>query len=548
MRIRHNPHIQQIQRNQQVAGLSKATQFRVLSILVVLLLLATWFGARGLNTYTLWYDEWRTIFNSAGGPYPGTVADILVRVHDSAAWPPGYFLMLAGWDRVVGSSLPVTGRILSLFAGLLAIAWTYRLGRDMHSAAAGLCAAAVLATSAFFIYYMDELRAYTLYAMFTAMSVDLYWRLISNPRRPALITQGLFVFSVAGLAYTHYAAAFTAVAMGGYHVLFAPKTGRWWRIVVLLGLAFILFIPWVVVNKILPEPRSLVANGLGTLEALDVAANAFSNNATLLLAAIVGIVLLRARGKGLRFLWFWAVVLVVLVVIVNTIVISFLPSPRQLMFFWPLFAVIVGVGIDTLSGLNPRWRLPWLVLGVWMGIGVLVTFNTATFIQTIAGMPLRLPANEFSADLTLLNRCVQPGDKIVFHVDQPEWEFLYGTPLMYYTQTAQSPFEIDLLYPDFQTLDAPESVPQTIQQMIGSANRVWFVLNPQIGEDTRTDALQSLLSASYRCVGQVNGSVLPLKLFSSSKDAPGACAPDNPPLPAQILAPCNVPLQAHAGG
>ena len=117
-------------------------------------------------------------------------------------------------------------------------------------------------------------------------------------------------------------------------------------------------------------------------------------------------------------------------------------------------------------------------------------------------------------------------------------EILLRTPLIYYTQKAQSPFEIDLLYPDFQTIDAPDSVPQTIQQMIGSASRAWLMFNPQIAGDPRTDTQRNLLNASYRCIGQTNGSVLPLKLYSADKNAPAACLPDNPPPPAEILAPC----------
>jgi len=119
--------------------------------LVPLLLLTTWLGARWLNADAIWHDEYWSLFNAGGAQYgPLTPAQIWERISlYDAPQAPGYYLLLGGWGSLVGWSA-FADRALSLLFGVLAVAWAYRLGRDLVSARVGLYAGAVLGTSAFF--------------------------------------------------------------------------------------------------------------------------------------------------------------------------------------------------------------------------------------------------------------------------------------------------------------------------------------------------------------------------------------------------------------
>ena len=145
-------------------------------------------------------------------------------------------MLLAIWGRLVGWS-EVAVRALSLFFGMLTLAWVYRTGRDLLAPQAGLFAALLLSASVFFLAYMIHARAFTLIALCSTLCIWSYWRLVLNPRPTGMgAPAGLLLGSV-GLLYSHYFSALFLPALGLFHLLFVPKNRRWWRPVLLLGLA-----------------------------------------------------------------------------------------------------------------------------------------------------------------------------------------------------------------------------------------------------------------------------------------------------------------------
>jgi 4-amino-4-deoxy-L-arabinose transferase-like glycosyltransferase len=207
-----------------------------------LLLLVTWLAAMHLNG-AFWVDEVITVERAGdpvhGGPFSPT--EIWQRTADDTYdQVPGYFWLVAAWDNVLGWS-EFSTRLLSLAAGLLAVAWTYRLGRDLHSPLAGLGAAAAAASSAYFIYYLHEGRVYAPAVLLGAATIWLYWQIIT--RRLGWVTQVALVVCVAAVLYAHYFAALLIFAICLYHLLFVPKNRAWWRVVVLMGWQACCFYP-----------------------------------------------------------------------------------------------------------------------------------------------------------------------------------------------------------------------------------------------------------------------------------------------------------------
>jgi hypothetical protein len=364
----------------------------------------------------LWGDERLSIFDAGGGPYdPRTLTQIWDGVTARNPWhAPGYFMLLSGWGRLVGWQPPAL-RAMSLLFGVLGVACTYRLGRDVASPRVGLAAAAVVGTSAFFVYYLHELRMYTLFVLLTAFTIWVYWRIVTGKRQPSvLLWAGLLVGAV-GMLYTHYFAALPLFAIGLYHVLFVKKDRRWWQVVGVMALAGLLFLPWFSsllagLGRAASEEAGYVRNSAATTgETLVRLAYLFSNG-SLILLAVAGVFALTARGRGVWQTWFFALSVLALVLGVNAVVhVMTLTRTRYLLGLWPLLGMIVALGIIRFGR-----RLAPLALGAWMVIGVGTSLNPGFInVLIVDGRGYMFP---WHIAQTAIAPNTQPGDAVVLNL------------------------------------------------------------------------------------------------------------------------------------
>ena len=149
---------------------------------------------------------------------------------------PGWPILLSVWGPFVGWS-EFAIRALSLCIGLLTLAWVFRSGRGFFAPAAGLFATLLLGSSVFFLAYMVNARAYTLVALCATICLWSYWRVALHLRPPGRSAQAGLLLGSVGLLWSHYFGALLLPALGLFHLLFVPKNHRWWRPVVLFGLA-----------------------------------------------------------------------------------------------------------------------------------------------------------------------------------------------------------------------------------------------------------------------------------------------------------------------
>ena len=304
----------------------------------------------------------------------------------SYGWP----LLLAIWGRLVGWS-EVAIRALSLFFGLLALAWVYRTGRDLIAARAGFFAALLLSASVFYLAYMMHARAFALVALCTALCIWSYWRIVLHPRLPGLGAQAGLLLGSAGLLYAHYFSALFLPALCLFHFLFVPKNRRWWQPILLLILAALLAMlqlpgilqgldKTIVVatlhNRALTTPilvSSFIRNMTNGLIDPSPPLNGLLLVSLPLALAIVTLWRLR-RGNGVNAIWllvFTFAVLLALVIVINE-VFRFITinGIRYLMPLWPLAALLTAA---TLWRIARRYLRPvavllalWLVLGAWL--------------------------------------------------------------------------------------------------------------------------------------------------------------------------------------
>ena len=140
-----------------------------------------------------------------------------------------------GWSELAVRALP-------WFAGLLTLAWVYRLGRALFTARIALAATLLLSTSSSFspiCTLHDSMRSQALYSD----RPWAYWRVALCPRTPGPGARAALMLGATGLLYTHHFGALLLPALALFHLFFVRKERRWWQPVILLGFATLLALP-----------------------------------------------------------------------------------------------------------------------------------------------------------------------------------------------------------------------------------------------------------------------------------------------------------------
>lgn len=356
--------------------------------MVGLLMLAAWLTAGKLNYDNLSFDEVRA-YIVAGGAHHGPLTFPMGVWNRVAEQSPdqamGFALLIWVWGFFVGWT-ELAARTLPYLVGLLTIAFTYRIGRDLFHPFVGISGAAMLASSIYFSTFMHKFRVFTIVAFAVSIAIWCYWRIALTTKRGLLLPSIGLVLSGIAMFYTHYYATPFIAVLGLYHLIFVPKNRRWW-------LPILLFIP--VILAFLPE-LSVLSTGfsnninnervtdraLSPLEISALLAKYFSNDATWFFLILLSIALwalfqtLRRPQSPLRrntiFLWWCAAVMLLMVFALNAVSQVFVISRvRYLIALWVPLALVLSLGLWLLQTWRPR--VAYGVLAGWMLIGIIVT-------------------------------------------------------------------------------------------------------------------------------------------------------------------------------
>jgi hypothetical protein len=405
---------------------------------ILLLLVVAWLGIIGLDQDAMWYDEIYSYIYAGGEQYGSISApEVVTRVAEQLQHeknPPGYYLLLHFWLTMAGSSA-LAGRALSLLFGMLSVAMTYRLGRDFAASVGvqgadlvGLGAAVAVGSSAYYIYYLHELRVYTLTVACTAFEVWAYLRLIQNGKHHHWWLRAGFVLITAVSFYLHYQLLFVPVVIGLYHLLFVRKDRRWVWISLLFIAAGVMYLPWVyTVYQFSEFSKVNPVVGMNLAKVVPALLLTFSNNSVALLVLLIVFAVYRSVRR-LRFIIFVAAVGLIIVLVANQFY-PFINQIRYIIFLWPVLAVLVGLGVERLSRLGVR---PVVILGIWIGAGLWTTANY-DFSSYLYGI---IPSwREFRATL---QQQAQAGDVLAYHAGNYDWirsleldHYMYGLPIQH---------------------------------------------------------------------------------------------------------------------
>jgi len=324
--------------------------------MIPLLLLATLLAGQGINADLIWYDELTSISHAGGIDGPFSPLDVAgsIREH-SPKHAPLFFQLLAGWAWLVGwHHAPL--RCLPLFCGILALAWTYRIGADFLRPGAGLWAAAFLCCNVFWLDYNHEIRMYSLQFMLLMALIWLYFFVL---RHRACWRHWLcLTLCAAACLYTQPFAAFFLLALASYHLLFLRRRPACWGGVLAILSAGILYLPWLPVTLLgLRTKFDTAATAVELSEALGIFLRFLSNGNVLLLLLFLSAAALAMRADKRAFPFFWiGLATVALLLLVNE-GLGLIPARRARYFLlaWGMFALFIGNGC---ACLKPRWLAP----------------------------------------------------------------------------------------------------------------------------------------------------------------------------------------------
>lgn len=334
------------------------------TLMLALLLLVTFMTAPGLSADLIWYDELTSISHAGGVTGPFSPIDVLESVRDhSPKHTPLFFELVAGWAALVGWH-HVALRCLPLYFGLLALAWTFRLGADFIDKWTGLWAAAYIALNVFWLDYLHEIRMYSLQFMLVMALAWHYFFLIRRGQGGRWFHWAALSAGAAALLYTQPFSIFFLIALGSYHLLFVRPRQLWMQVALAMIFAGLLFLPWLPVTLHGLLTKFDTASDAITLEqAIDIFIRLLSNDNWIVLLIVLSAALfgLRRRDAFRRvFPFLWLGIAVLGSLLITNEAVGLIPLRRSRYFFvsWTMWIMVIGFG---LACLKPRWIAPLLL-------------------------------------------------------------------------------------------------------------------------------------------------------------------------------------------
>jgi Dolichyl-phosphate-mannose-protein mannosyltransferase len=439
--------------------------------LVIVLLVTTFLAARNLNSDGLWYDEWWSLYNSGAAMFspPLSPAEIWDRIAtDDIIQPPGYPWALSAWGNLVGWT-EYSGRLLSLLAGVLAVAIVYRIGASLtKKPLVGMCAALIMAGSAWHVYYMHEMRVYAVYVCCTALVLLLYIRVMNAPRPTALHYVSL-ALAVALLIYTHYYATLVLAALGMWHLVRFFERGRdrrwmWVLLACVIGGATLL--PWLdvtlrAVNMIQAServPQTLQAH-------LAVIGDMLYGFAGTQVALLLLLAYFSFAFKQARTLFALLAVIVVLSLFANQVL--SLNEIRYAMAVLPLMALIAGMGMVALI----ERRVPLMLLVALWFVSGLFAANDYDYNRVMT----RTFPQPFREMAWAVEPYLQADDLVINIAGNDLVTVIQGQPFHHYFAELVAREEIVERIP----YSSPEHYAARVAEAVGDAERVFTVQDPR---------------------------------------------------------------------
>lgn len=467
----------------------------------------------GLDFQSLWRDEvdaicfaqapllarWPQTALSFTPTCPPNMPDLLASFTQPGFNGPLYFLMLRGWMSLLGYS-EFALRYFSLICGVISVALIITLGTHLFSRAVGLLAGALLAFSAYQVWYSQEAKMYTLITLLALAAVYFLRRGVEEGKLRFWI--GVVVCTTVAMA-AHILAALLIPVEVVLFLLWWPHS-RQHRLAggIALLCVTVPYLPLAVDRlKWVFQPAETGFARYTFGEMLSVLGGAYTRGvfsqldeqivliatAMATVVAIVGLVSInipaqpesgRERLLVRLSLIAWALIPTAIIALIS--INRPLFTDRYLIWIQPAFYLAVALGLYAL------WKL-WKPLLV-VALSALLIVNTFGIV-TQATTPFK---SDFRSAAQAIEQQIKPADLVVFQIPYVQYDFDY-----YFRRPYQSLGGPYTNYPGaidgYQ--DSEAAVFEQVQAMFARQHTVWLVSSEAAMWDAR-NLLQRWLDAN----------------------------------------------------
>ncbi len=470
----------------------------------------------GLDSQSLWRDEVDAIC-FAQAPLlkdlpqtalsftptcPPDIPDLLAAFTQPGFNGPLYFLMLRGWIGLTGYS-EFALRFFSLLCGVISVALIITLGTRLFSRAVGVIAGALLALSAYQVWYSQEAKMYTLITLLALAAIYFLRRGVEDGKIRFWI--GVVVCTTVAMAAHILAALLIPVEMVLF-LLWWPHGSR--RHLLAGGVALVcVTVPYVPLAvdrlKWVFEPADTGFARYTFGEMLSTLGGAYTRGVfsqldeqIILIATAAATVIalfgllsidtpLRPASRPDRLLArlsliAWALIPAALIALIS--INRPLFTDRYLIWIQPAFYLAVALGLVVL------WKLwkPLLVVAL-SALLIVSTIGIVTQVTT----PLK---SDFRSAAQTIGQEITPADLIVFQIPYVQYDFDY-----YFRRPYQA---LGGPYTNFPGTndgyqDSEATVFNQVQAMFTNQHTVWLVSSEAAMWDAR-NLLQRWLEANAR--------------------------------------------------
>ena len=463
------------------------------------------FGISSLKSDPVSFDEIETLKHTITrwAEYTYTIPETIHSVSQrSVEHGPLYFVLLNIWQQLAGYDL-FSSRLLSVFFAMLVVAAVYRLAGLTRNSEVACAATVAIACLAYFNYYAHVTRFYALLLLMSCWLLWSYWRVLTAAGAvPGRRWLSLFA-ATAAIVYVNYFGFIIIAALGGYHLLCAPKSRRWLRVSVLMPCACLLFAAWlpVALRGFARSQDALDASRLTWLEALDAILSIYANGLWLLpLLAIGALLWRRKRSAAETYLVFLAGAILLLLFVMNeatTIMVA--RRMRYTIILTVPFCCFLAIGLTRL----PAWGwLRYPLLAVWLAAGFAYFQSEDSLVYTNRREIDHDQVPHYQA--FLYEAAALPGSQLpILSLHQNALVNDYEI-LTYYR--ARLPQWADVTHAGYnaqgQLIFQSKTLPYRTQQaFVEKANGLWLLHNPQLTDLAALDLARGWLSQHYRSCG-----------------------------------------------
>jgi hypothetical protein len=437
-----------------------------------------------IDTLPISIDEHTSMWNAGNNPDgPYSPLEIISSLNDySAQHTPGYFLALGLWGNLTGWHPPIL-RVLAIFMSLLAMAWTFRLGRDLASPQAGFVATILLSSLTFYTIYNVHIRMYPFLMVTVAFMLWIYLRIIYKRQSPTQLEYlGLFLGTLFLLS-AHVFSLTLLASLGLYHLLFVSKNRRWMQISGIVIMAGLVFSPYsIVLLNGFNHTRTVISlrdSSMTALEILLSTAYLFSNGTYLILVLAVGLAVLAWRKSHPRvfpMLWLSGVTLLIIIGLNQIFNLIPIDRSRYLLVLWIPLSVAMATGVMQVA----RWRiLSLLMIVVWLGSGLWMhtTIDYPLYTGGRGEMWLSPSVQHISSALT---DHMTDNDRILGYTNTLHLESKgrHGPSVSNYYFSSNG-MSAKYIYLDRDTLSLDDARLKTLEVIAGQPS-IWFTYQPNL--------------------------------------------------------------------